>query len=135
MPWDLIAVALWSALFLGLVLGAVAAKTASDDAALASGLASIALVTIFSWMGALSIGPLVIAAATVLTALTATRHRPLTIRATAAITGFVLYWVVTWGVKPLQSISLLLLPALCLVTLIIAYINWISGRNSGPVSA
>jgi hypothetical protein len=69
---------------------------------------------LFSWMGALSIGPFTIALAVVLTALVATRG----LAWLAA--GLATYYVDVWAIPPAQPASLVVIPAVCLLTYVAA---------------
>lgn len=114
MYWALIATVLWLCLAAGLGLGIWGLTSKQPAVALTAGAVGTALIMLFSWMGALSIGPFTIALAVVLTALVATRG----LAWLAA--GLATYYVDVWAIPPAQPASLVVIPAVCLLTYVAA---------------
>lgn len=120
MYWALIATVLWLCLAAGLGLGIWGLTSKQPAVALTAGAVGTALIMLFSWMGALSIGPFTIALAVVLTALVATRGLAWWARIAALAAGLAIYYVDVWAIPPAQPASLVVIPAVCLLTYVAA---------------
>ena len=128
-----IATVLWTGLGIAIILGAAAVRVSADKASLALALASVALITVFSWLAALSIGPFVIAIAFLVATLTATRHLDAGLRVAALVLAVALYWLITWVVAPLSHLSLLILPIMSLGIVIGAGFVWRARPSHGAI--
>jgi hypothetical protein len=71
-------------------------------------------------MGGLSIGPFTIALAVVVTALVATRGLTWWARIGALAGGLSIYYVDVWAIPLVQPTSLVVIPAVCLLTYAVA---------------
>jgi hypothetical protein len=116
MYWALVATVLWLCLAAGLGLGIWGLTSRQPAVALTAGSVGTALVILFSWLGALSIGPFTIALAVVLTALVTTRGLAWWARLAALAVGLAIYYVVVWAIPPIQPVSLEVIPVVCFLT-------------------
>lgn len=116
MYWALVATVLWLCLAAGLGLGIWGLTSRQPAVALTAGAGGTALIIVFSWLGALSIGPFTIALAVVVTALVATRGLAWWVRIAALAVGPAIYYVAVWATTPIQPTSLVVIPAICFLT-------------------
>jgi hypothetical protein len=120
MYWALVATVLWLSLAAGLGLGIWGLTSSQPAVALTAGSIGTALIILFSWMGGLSIGPFTIALAVVVTALVATRGLAWWARIGALAVGLSFYYVDVWAIPLVQPASLVVIPAVCLLTYAVA---------------
>jgi hypothetical protein len=116
MYWAIVATVLWFGLAAGLGLGIWGLTSRQPAIALAAGAVGTAVIIVFSWLAALSIGPFTIALAVALTALVATRGLASWARIAALAVGLAIYYVVVWAVPPVQPASLIVIPGMCFLT-------------------
>jgi hypothetical protein len=128
--WPALATVLWTGFALALVLGAVGVHRSPDRAGLTLALVASAMLVGFSYVAALSIGPLTMALPALITALAAGRGLPRTTWSFVAALAAVASWLVLWSnIASLVSLSPLLVPLFCAVAYLVAFVE------TGPAPA
>jgi hypothetical protein len=131
-PWPLVAAVLWSGFVGALVLGAVGVWLSPNRSGLTLALVASALLAGFSWAAALSIGPFTMALPALITALAAGRGLPRTTWAFVAALGAVAAWLLVWSTfLPLVALSPLLVPLLCGLAYLIAFVETSPAADAG----
>jgi hypothetical protein len=128
-PWELVGIVLWAGLAVGLALGVLAVTAHADGTVLGSGLVSVALITGFSWLAVLSIGPFTIAAAVLVASGVLTRRYRPALRAAGMAAGFAAYVLITWTPWPARSLALIILPAASVLGVLIGGLAGGSGTS------
>jgi hypothetical protein len=129
----MIATVLWLAFAGAIILGLFAIRVTDRNVSWIAGIVATALLVGFSWLAGFTIGPFTIALPVLLTATVTSRGSPLVVRMFLVALAAGVYWLVTWPSQQLGSWWPLVLPALCAVAYVVAFLR--SPRRGGETSS
>lgn len=119
---DVVATILWIAFALAIVLGFIAIRVTDRTASWIAAIVATALLVGFSWLTGFSIGPFTVALPVLLTATITSRGAPLIVRILVIGLAAGVYWVVTWEFQQFGSWWPLVLPGLCALAYVAAFL-------------
>lgn len=119
---DVIATILWIAFTAAIVLGLIAIRVTDRTVSWVAGIVATALLVGFSWLAGFSIGPFTVALPVLLTATITSRGAPLIVRILFIGLAAGVYWVVTWEFQQFGSWWPLVLPSLCALAYVTAFL-------------